>query len=109
MPCRYESCPYSDKAQPCPHHAQGKTAIEYEVMNTEIEKLIRQLGEKLGESIPPGYGFALWISNDPKLSDDPPNTFWISSFERPAIVSTISSLFTKWGYTVRDKKGKIIK
>ena len=106
MPCRHKSCSYHTSPQPCPHHAQGQEAEEYEVQNPKIEALLRSIGRTLKSKMPPNYGFSLFIFSYGEGGD----SCYISSADREDFLTTLQEFMVREAYvymsSARETKRK---
>lgn len=57
----------------------------FEVINIEIERLLRQLGRELKDRMPPGWGFSLMITS----YGEGGATFYCSSVDREDMIKMI--------------------
>ena len=66
--------------------------MRYEVRNEEIEQLLRLMGRKLKDQMPPGYGFSLMI-----FGFSPGNElFYVSSAQREDMIRTMQEFIAKF-------------
>jgi hypothetical protein len=67
--------------------------MEYEVRNKQVEEMLRDLGHKLKDAMPPGCGFSLLIfgfSPDNEL-------FYLSSAQLKDMIRTMREFVAKFG------------
>ena len=67
--------------------------MQYEVRDEKLEELLRQMGRKMKELMPPGYGFSLLIFGFHPRND----LFYISSAQREDMIRTIFLYLLKKG------------
>lgn len=66
--------------------------MKYEVQNPEIQTLLRQIAEKIGEQMPDGWGFTLLMFSYGQAG----NLFYISSAQRQDIMNTMREFIQKF-------------
>lgn len=66
-------------------------ADNYEIRNAEIEKLLKDIGRILKGTMPPGYGFTLFIFG----YHEDRSLFYLSSAEREDMVAAIKEFLQK--------------
>jgi hypothetical protein len=66
--------------------------MTYEVRDEKIEELLRQVGRKMKETMPPGYGFTLLIFGFHPRND----LFYISSAQREGMIRTMQEFIAKF-------------
>jgi hypothetical protein len=64
---------------------------KFEVRNREIEELLRKIGNRIGDDMPTGYGFALLLFG----FGDAGELFYISNAERPDICNVMREFIAK--------------
>ena len=70
----------------------GQTG-DYEIRNPEIEQLLRDVGHKLAELMPPGYGFTLLIYGFGESKD----LFYLSNANRQDMLKALREFIAKQG------------
>jgi hypothetical protein len=69
-----------------------ETPMKYEVRNEKVEELLRDLGRKLKDAMPPGYGFSLLM-----FGFSPNNElFYVSSAQREDMIRTMQEFIQKF-------------
>lgn len=70
----------------------GDFKAPFEVRNPEVEAKLRDIGQRLGDSMAqiPGYGFALLI-----FSFEPGATFYVSNAERDSMIEAMEEFIRK--------------
>lgn len=65
----------------------------YRVRNPKIERLLREIGHTIGEQLPEGWGFGLFV-----FSFGPGGAmFWVSKGERASMVEALQEWLRKEG------------
>lgn len=72
---------------------EDKKDERYEVENEDIKLLLRSLGHKLGLSMPPGWGFALFLFS----YGEGGSMFYISSAQREDIIKSLQEFLAREG------------
>ena len=66
--------------------------MKYEVRNEEIEKILVDIGHRIGSQMPKGYGFMLQIFSYGEGGD----LFYISSAQRGDIINVMKEFIEKY-------------
>lgn len=98
MSCRLEKCGYRNRPEPCPFHAQGQEARDYEVSNPEIEAILRALAHILKSKMPMGWGFSLFMFDFNNYKNG--SAFYISSAEREDFLRSLQEFMVRNGYVL---------
>jgi hypothetical protein len=62
----------------------------FEVRNEQIEKQLREIGHSIGDKMPEGYGFALFL-----FGYENKELFYISSADRAGIIASLKEFIAK--------------
>lgn len=65
---------------------------DFQVRNAAVEKQLKEIGEGLRASMPPGYGFVLLIAS----YGEGGATFYTSSCERESVIAMMREFIAKW-------------
>lgn len=68
-----------------------KPNAHYEVENAEIEHILNDIGSKIGQKLPEGWGFTLAIASYGEKG----STFYISNVERSGSIDMLKELIVK--------------
>lgn len=67
----------------------------YEVHHAGAERLLKSIGGMLKDSMPPGYGFALFIFEFEASKQAPGNMFYLSSARRADMLKALKEFIAK--------------
>ena len=66
--------------------------MTFEVRNPEVEKQLKNIGDSLLESMPPGFGFVLLIAS----FGGGGSMFYTANCERESVVGMMREFIAKW-------------
>lgn len=69
--------------------------VDFEVRSLEAERVLKQLGQVVGEACPPGYGFSLMIFDFEKLGSTGA-MFYISNANREDMINAMQEFIKKF-------------
>ena len=71
---------------------------QFECKDPDIEELLREIGRRIRSSMPPDYGFTLFLMNY-RTEENPGSLFYISSVIREDMIKLLKEFLRKQGET----------